>query len=75
VLSYNWLQRRNKAIAEDLSAFSTDVLGFLASEGAVRPNHGATTAAAARQAAVAAPANKAPTTTAGQTGGVQTPRA
>ncbi len=75
VLSYNWLQRRNKAIAEDLSAFSTDVLGFLASEGAVRPNHGATTAAAARTAAAAAPASKAPTATAGQTGGVQTPRA
>ncbi len=37
VLSYNWLQRRNKSIAEDLSAFSNDVLGFLASNGAVRP--------------------------------------
>jgi len=37
VLAYNWLQRRNKSIAEDLSAFSTDVLGFLASNGAVRP--------------------------------------
>ena len=38
VLAYNWLQRRNKAIAEDLSAFSTDVLGYLASGGAVRPS-------------------------------------
>jgi biopolymer transport protein ExbB len=37
VLAYNWLQRRNKSIAEDLNAFSTDVLGFLASNGAVRP--------------------------------------
>lgn len=37
VLAYNWLQRRNKSIAEDLSAFSTDVLGYLASGGAVRP--------------------------------------
>jgi biopolymer transport protein ExbB len=37
VLSYNWLQRRNKSIAEDLSAFSNDVLGYLASNGAVKP--------------------------------------
>jgi len=37
VLAYNWLQRRNKAIAEDLSTFSNDVLGYLASNGAVRP--------------------------------------
>ena len=64
VLSYNWLQRRNKSIAEDLSAFSNDVLGFLASNGAVRPTHGP---AAATKAPVK------PTTTAGQTGGV--PRA
>ncbi|MDB5679455.1 MotA/TolQ/ExbB proton channel family protein [Sphingomonas bacterium] len=64
VLAYNWLQRRNKSIAEDLSAFSTDVLGYLASNGAVRP-------AAARKAAGSAPAAKpVATTTAGQTGGV-----
>ncbi|MGK6321295.1 MotA/TolQ/ExbB proton channel family protein [Sphingomonas sp. DT-204] len=68
VLAYNWLQRRNKGIAEDLSAFSNDVLGFLASNGAVRP--AATTAKAAP--AKAAPAKPAPTATAGQTGGVQT---
>ena len=37
VLAYNWLQRRNKSIAEDLSAFSNDVLGYLASNGAVKP--------------------------------------
>ncbi|MDG5487082.1 MotA/TolQ/ExbB proton channel family protein [Sphingomonas sp. FW199] len=37
VMAYNWLQRRNKFIAEQLSAFSNDVLGFLASDGAVRP--------------------------------------
>jgi biopolymer transport protein ExbB len=53
VLAYNWLQRRNKAIAEDLSAFSNDVLGYLASNGAVRPT------AAAKAAKPAAPA-KAP---------------
>ncbi|MEH3037422.1 MAG: MotA/TolQ/ExbB proton channel family protein [Sphingomonas adhaesiva] len=66
VLAYNWLQRRNKAIAEDLSAFSNDVLGFLASDGKVRP----TIAGGAAPKAPVKPA--AATTTAGQTGGVQT---
>jgi len=37
VLAFNWLQSRNKSIAAELSAFSTDVLGYLASCGAVRP--------------------------------------
>ncbi|MFS0773967.1 MotA/TolQ/ExbB proton channel family protein [Sphingomonas sp. 1P08PE] len=64
VLAYNWLQSRNKTIAKDLSAFSNDVLGFLASNGAVRP----TAAAAAKAPVKPTPA----TTTAGQTGGVQT---
>ena len=71
VLAYNWLQRRNKHIAEDLSAFSNDVLGFLASNGAVRP-----TSTAAAGVSTAKPAGTAPrstgTTTAGQTGGVRT---
>ncbi|RHW17908.1 MotA/TolQ/ExbB proton channel family protein [Sphingomonas gilva] len=71
VLAYNWLQRRNKAIAEDLSAFSNDVLGYMASGGAVRPN--VATRGAPAKPATAAPAKPAaPTTTAGQTGGVQT---
>jgi biopolymer transport protein ExbB len=65
VLAYNWLQRRNKSIAEDLSAFSNDVLGFLASNGAVRPSLGTTPAKAPVKPATA-------TTTAGQAGGVQT---
>ena len=64
VLAYNWLQRRNKAIAEDLSSFSNDVLGFLASNGAVRPTVGGATKAPVKPTAA--------TTTAGQTGGVQT---
>lgn len=38
VLAYNWLQSRNKLIARDLSAFSNDVLGYLATGGAVRPS-------------------------------------
>jgi len=66
VLSYNWLQRRNKSIAEDLSAFSNDVLGFLASNGAVRPS-----IATGAKPVAAKPVTT--TTTAGQTGGV--PRA
>ncbi|MFN3818629.1 MotA/TolQ/ExbB proton channel family protein [Blastomonas sp.] len=37
VLAYNWLQARNKQIAAQLSAFSTDVLGYMASNGAVMP--------------------------------------
>ena len=40
VLAYNWLQGRNKKIAEDMNAFSNDLLGYLASNGAVRPQTG-----------------------------------
>jgi len=65
VLAYNWLQRRNKSIAEDLSSFSNDVLGYLASNGAVRPM-----ARSKAAAPVAATTAKPATTTAGQTGGV-----
>jgi len=64
VLGYNFLQRRNKAIQEALSSFGNDVLGYLASNGAVKPS------VAARKPA-AAPAKPA-TTTAGQAGGVPT---
>jgi len=64
VLAYNFLQRRNKAIAENLSAFSNDVLGYLASNGAVKPT------VAARKGPAPKPAA---TTTAGQAGGA--PRA
>ena len=64
VLAYNWLQRRNKSIAEDLSAFSNDVLGFLASGGAVKPT--TTTPTKASTAAASKP-----TATAGAAAGVQ----
>jgi biopolymer transport protein ExbB len=67
VLAFNWLQRRNKSIAEDLSAFSNDVLGYLASGGAVRPAIGTPTKAPVKPATS--------TTTAGQTGGVTSTRA
>src|SRR5512141_984570 len=59
VLAYNWLQRRNKSIQEDLSAFSNDVLGYLASDGAVRP-------VTVRKGPAAAAKPAAATTTAGQ---------
>ena len=62
VLGYNWLQRRNKSIAEDLSGFSNDVLGFLASNGAVKPTMRAT-----------APATATAGTTAGTVGAAKAP--
>ncbi|MCF8709827.1 MotA/TolQ/ExbB proton channel family protein [Rhizorhapis sp. SPR117] len=52
VLAYNWLQRRNKSIAENLSAFAVDILGFMVSNGQVKPAH----AAVAAKPAAAAPA-------------------
>ena len=51
VLGYNWLQRRNKSIAENLNAFSVDLLGYLVSGGQVRPTVAAAPTAAARPAA------------------------
>ncbi|MBT2185425.1 MotA/TolQ/ExbB proton channel family protein [Sphingobium nicotianae] len=53
VLAYNWLQRRNKAIAEDLSAFNNDLLGYMVSNGAVRPAIAAAPAAPAPKPAAA----------------------
>jgi len=58
VLAYNWLQSRNRRIAELLSGFSTDVLANITSRGAVKPATVAAPAAAARPAA--APATTAP---------------
>ena len=52
VLAYNYLQARNKRIAETLRGFSTDVLAYLNSKGAVRP----ASAAPAAKPAAAAPA-------------------
>jgi biopolymer transport protein ExbB len=54
VLAYNWLQRRNKSIAEDLSGFNNDLLGYLVSNGAVRPTVAAPAAAAPKPAAAKA---------------------
>ena len=56
VLAYNYLQSRNKRIAEQLQGFSTDVLANINSKGAVKP---AVIAAPAAKPA-AAPAAAAP---------------
>ena len=53
VLAYNWLQARNKRIAEQLNGFSTDILANINSKGAVKP---AVVAAPAKAAPAAAPA-------------------
>ncbi len=55
VLAYNYLQARNKRIAELLAGFSTDVLANINSKGAVKP---AVAAAPAAKPAAAAPAAK-----------------
>jgi len=54
VLAYNYLQARNKSIAEGLSAFATDILANINSKGTVKP------ATAAAKAAPAKPAPAAP---------------
>ena len=56
VLAYNYLQGRNKRIAEMLSGFSTDVLANIASKGAVKP--ALVAAPAAKPAAAPAAAAK-----------------
>ncbi|MEP7223268.1 MAG: MotA/TolQ/ExbB proton channel family protein [Novosphingobium sp.] len=56
VLAYNYLQARNKNIAESLSGFSNDVLAYINSKGAVKP-----AVAAAAPKAAAKPAPVAPT--------------
>jgi biopolymer transport protein ExbB len=59
VFAFNWLQSRNRKIAAMLSTFSTDLLAYMNSNGAVKPS--VTAAPAAKPAAkpAAAPAPKA----------------
>ncbi len=54
VLAFNFLQRRNKSIAEDLSGFNNDLLGYMVSNGAVRPVVAAAPVAAAKPVAAKA---------------------
>ena len=56
VLAYNWLQGRNKRTSEQMSAFSNDVLGYMASDGNVKP--ATAKAAAPAKAPAAKPAAK-----------------
>jgi biopolymer transport protein ExbB len=58
VLAYNWLIRRNKAIMEDLAAFTNDIHGYMMSAGSVKPQFAATTKGAA-QTRTTAPAQPA----------------
>lgn len=60
VFAFNWLQSRNRKIAAMLSTFSTDLLAYMNSNGAVKPTVVAA-APAAKPAAkpAAAPATKA----------------
>jgi len=37
VLAYNWLQRRNKSIIEEIARFSNDLHGYMMSGGTVKP--------------------------------------
>jgi len=67
VLAFNWLQARNKAIMEELTTFSNDVHGYMASGGSVKPTTVSASVAASNRAT--APGRPAATTTAG---GVQT---
>ncbi len=55
VMQYNWLMRRNKVIGENLLRFATDIHGYMASGGAVKP------AAAAARPGASAPARAAAT--------------
>jgi biopolymer transport protein ExbB len=60
VLAYNYLQARNKNIANDLSSFSTDVLAYINSKGAVRPASVGAVKPAVGPAPAAKPAAAAP---------------
>lgn len=67
VLAFNWLQSRNRRIAELLNSFSTDILAYISSDGAVKP---AATPAASKTSG-AKPAAKNAGTTATTAGGVK----
>ncbi|WP_086607043.1 MotA/TolQ/ExbB proton channel family protein [Erythrobacter donghaensis] len=51
VFAFNWLQSRNRKIAAMLSTFSTDLLAYMNSNGAVKPTTVAAPAPAAKPAA------------------------
>lgn len=53
VMGFNWLQRRNKLIAERMSTFCNNLHGYMMSNGAVRPAVKAAAAPAAAKPAAA----------------------
>jgi biopolymer transport protein ExbB len=55
VLAYNWLQRRNKAIVEELARFANDLHGYMMSGGTVRPATAARAAAGGATAKTTTP--------------------
>jgi len=59
VLAFNWLQSRNRRIAAMLNSFSTDLLAYMNSNGAVKPTVMAAPAAKPAAKPAAAPATKA----------------
>ena len=74
VLAYNWLQSRNKRIAELLSGFSTDLLAYITSKGTVKPEMMTKTSTQQAGKAASAPvtAKTAPATARPATAGVTT---
>ena len=50
VLAYNWLQRRNKSISEDLGSFAAHIEGYMSSGGTLKPSTGAPARATATAA-------------------------
>ncbi len=63
VLAYNWLQSRNRRIAEKLSSFSTDLLANINSNGAIKPAVMTSTSTKTAATAATAPAAKPAATT------------
>ncbi|WP_086618755.1 MotA/TolQ/ExbB proton channel family protein [Erythrobacter tepidarius] len=59
VLAFNWLQSRNRRISELLTGFSTDILAYINSNGAVKPAVLAAPAAKPAAKPANAPATKA----------------
>ena len=59
VLAFNWLQSRNRRISELLGGFSTDILAYINSNGAVKPAVMAAPAAKPAAKPANAPATKA----------------
>jgi biopolymer transport protein ExbB len=60
VLAYNWLQRRNKSIIEELARFSNDLHGYMMSGGTVKPASATRAGGATATAGAAKPGATSP---------------